>query len=142
MSPAGEKVPVSRRPIRVDNDRVRGCVPPHGHLTGFSLRVRDRPLPRRCRTSVYITAFDPEHRSVGITERIHDNWRHDAQPWGAVCVEEFKRVCDESEADCVGDIDVIDELADDILRAVNELWPRPSLGWRTARDVWDNRPRV
>ncbi len=33
-------------------------------------------------------------------------------------------------------------LADDMLRAVNELWPRPSLGWRTARQVWDTRMRV
>lgn len=38
--------------------------------------------------------------------------------------------------------DILPALSDDMLRAVNELWPRPRLGWRTARQVWDNRVRV
>jgi hypothetical protein len=38
--------------------------------------------------------------------------------------------------------DALQTLCDDMLRSVNELWPRPSLDWRTARDVWDNRRRV
>ncbi len=38
--------------------------------------------------------------------------------------------------------DMLPALSDDMLRAVNELWPRPRLGWRTARQVWDNRLRV
>ena len=33
-------------------------------------------------------------------------------------------------------------LCDDMLRAVNELWPRRSLNWRTPRYVWDNRQQV
>jgi hypothetical protein len=38
--------------------------------------------------------------------------------------------------------DALQALTDHMLRSVNELWPRPSLGWRTARHVWDNRLRV
>jgi len=38
--------------------------------------------------------------------------------------------------------DALPALCDDMLRSVNELWPRPTLGWRTPRQVWDTRPRV
>jgi transposase-like protein len=31
---------------------------------------------------------------------------------------------------------------DAMLDDLNSIWPRKSLGWRTPRQVWDNRPRV
>lgn len=38
--------------------------------------------------------------------------------------------------------DALAALSAGMLRAVNELWPRPNLGWRTARQVCENRRRV
>jgi transposase/transposase InsO family protein len=38
--------------------------------------------------------------------------------------------------------DALPRLCNDMLRSVNELWPRRALDWRTPRAMWDNRQQV
>lgn len=38
--------------------------------------------------------------------------------------------------------DELSRRVDSMLEDLNCIWPRKALGWRTPREVWDNRPRV
>jgi hypothetical protein len=38
--------------------------------------------------------------------------------------------------------DELSRRADSMLDDLNSIWPRKALGWRTPRQLWDNRPRV
>src|SRR5262249_49494049 len=40
------------------------------------------------------------------------------------------------------DANALDEVCEGMLHALNILWKRPTLDWRTANDVWIERPNI
>lgn len=99
-------------PLAIRFDRCKA------HLTDDVLAVLDKH-------GVLVLQGPPYYpRFYGQTERQNREHRAILDAHGGLSPAELIATCD------------------NLLRAVNELWPRPSLNWRTARDVWDNRDTV